>query len=366
MQVIQESEEEEEEDTIHAGVEGDHSNDNDDKSEEREIVFDEMSGSGPDWDPLETYQEGDNIPPTMEQDTETIHNEEPEVEAEAEDIGGNDGVGDIDSTGDEVDDNDEHPDDEKPTTTRSGRVSKAPTQYEPTLDAGQKYPVATSIEIKHNLLTQAVMDEQKWEYDKVEAAIMAQVMDKMNNDVEFRMSFGQQHILQKGLKLYKDRGYSAAMKELEQLHSRVCFVPVKMQNLSDAEKRHAMPVLMFLTEKRDGTIKGRMVANGAPTREWLSNEDSASPTASVESILLTGVIEAHEGRNVLTLDVPNAFIQAQMPEVKPGEERVVMKITGVIVDMLVNLDPKTYKGFVVYERGMKVCLLYTSPSPRDA
>lgn len=66
------------------------------------------------------------------------------------------------------------------------------------------------------------------------------------------------------------------------------------------------------------------------------------------------MIEAHEGRHVLTLDVPNAFIQALMPKVERGEERVMMKITGVLVDMLVKLDPKTYSGFVVYERGVKV------------
>jgi hypothetical protein len=28
--------------------------------------------------------------------------------------------------------------------------------------------------------------------------------------------------------------------------------------------------LMFLTEKRDKSVKGRMVYNGKPTREWLS------------------------------------------------------------------------------------------------
>jgi hypothetical protein len=34
--------------------------------------------------------------------------------------------------------------------------------------------------------------------------------------------------------------------------------------------------LMFLTEKRDKSVKGRMVYNGKPTREWLSQEDAAS------------------------------------------------------------------------------------------
>eukprot|EP00980_Cylindrotheca_fusiformis_P025108 scaffold13089_cov64-Cylindrotheca_fusiformis.AAC.1 len=82
-----------------------------------------------------------------------------------------------------------------------------------------------------------------------------------------------------------------------------------------------MEALMFLTEKRDGTIKGRMVYNGKPTRDWLSREDAASPTASLESVFLTATIDAHEGRDVMTADVPNAIIQTQMPEQKEGEDR---------------------------------------------
>jgi hypothetical protein len=78
-----------------------------------------------------------------------------------------------------------------------------------------------------------------------------------------------------------------------------------------------------------------MVYNGKPTREWLSREDSASPTAALQSIMLTAVIDAHEGCDVMTCDIPNAFIQALMPEVKDEDKRVMMKITGVLVDMLV-------------------------------
>ncbi|KAL7568952.1 hypothetical protein ACA910_000696 [Epithemia clementina (nom. ined.)] len=70
--------------------------------------------------------------------------------------------------------------------------------------------------------------------------------------------------------------------------------------------------------------------------------------------MLTGVIDAHEGRDVMTADVPNAFIQAPMPEVEPGDERVMMKITGVLVDMLVKLAPEVYGPFVVFENGKKV------------
>ena len=115
-----------------------------------------------------------------------------------------------------------------------------------------------------------------------------------------------------------------------------------------------MEALMFLTEKRDGRIKGRMVYNGKPTREWLSRDDAASPTAALESIMLTAVIDAHEERDVMCADVPNAFIQASMPDVKEGEERVMMKITGVLVDLLVELAPEVYGPYVVFENGRKV------------
>ena len=44
----------------------------------------------------------------------------------------------------------------------------------------------------------------------------------------------------------------------------------------------------------------------------------------------------------MTAYVPNAFIQAPIPEVTPGEDRVMMKFTGVLVDMLVQLSPEVY------------------------
>ena len=56
----------------------------------------------------------------------------------------------------------------------------------------------------------------------------------------------------------------------------------------------------------------------------------------------------------MTADVPNAFIQTAMPEPKEGEERVMMKITGVLVDLLVQMAPEIYGPYVVFENGRKV------------
>jgi hypothetical protein len=124
--------------------------------------------------------------------------------------------------------------------------------------------------------------------------------------------------------------------------------------MTQIELRKTQQALMFFGEKRDGTVKGRMVYNGKPTREWLSREDSASPTAALKSIMLTAVIDAHEERDVMTYDIPNAFMQALKPEVNDRDERVTMKITGVLVDMLVKLNPEVYGPYVVYEKNRKV------------
>jgi len=119
------------------------------------------------------------------------------------------------------------------------------------------------------------------------------------------------------------------------------------------ERKKAQIALAYLAQKRDNSIKGRTVYNGKPTREWLGREESASPTASLESIMLTTVVDALEGRDVMTTDIPNAFIQTPMPELD-DKDRVMMKITGVLVDILVNIALDEYQGYIVYENGRKV------------
>ena len=114
---------------------------------------------------------------------------------------------------------------------------------------------------------------------------------------------------------------------------------------------------MFLTEKRDGSVKGRMVYNGKPTREWLSKDDAARPTASLEAIMLTTVIDAKEGRDVMTADIPNAFIQTKLPDIKDGEDRVILKIIGVLVDLLVQMAPKVCGPCMVLENDKWVLYL---------
>ena len=101
-------------------------------------------------------------------------------------------------------------------------------------------------------------------------------------------------------------------------------------------------------------MKGRAVYNGAPTRAWLNKDEVSSPTVSTESVMITAVIDAKEGRDVMTNDIPNAFIQTHLEADPEDKDRIIMKITGVLVDMLVELAPEEYGPFVVIENGKKV------------
>ena len=86
--------------------------------------------------------------------------------------------------------------------------------------------------------------------------------------------------------------------------------------MTQKEKERVQQTLVLLTEKRNRDIKGHAVYNGKPTQEWLLREDTTSPTASLEGVFITSVIDAKEHRDVMYLDVPNAFIQAEIPNDK--------------------------------------------------
>jgi hypothetical protein len=119
-----------------------------------------------------------------------------------------------------------------------------------------------------------------------------------------------------------------------------------------------MRSLVFLTEKRDGTIKARSCADGSKQRSWMEREETSSPTAQVESILLTAIIDAKEGRDVMTVDIPNAFVQTNVPPTDNDGDRITMKITGPLVEMLVELDPEKCKNFVRLEGNIPILYVH--------
>jgi hypothetical protein len=153
--------------------------------------------------------------------------------------------------------------------------------------------------------------------------------------------------MKRGLKMFGERGETAVEAELQQLHDRKVMMPVDAETLSVEDKRKALEYLMFLKEKRCGKIKGRGCADGRKQRLYTTKEEASSPTVAIESILLSCVIDAEEGRHVATADIPSAFMQVDM------DEMVHMRLEGTMVDLLLKVAPE-YEPYVFMESGKKI------------
>ena len=92
------------------------------------------------------------------------------------------------------------------------------------------------------------------------------------------------------------------------MHERVRFRAVAVAELTRRERQRAQEGLMLLTRKKSGDVKGRLVYNGKGTRSWISREDKSRPIVLNKSLMLTCAIDAFQKRNIMSLDIPSAYI----------------------------------------------------------
>ena len=107
--------------------------------------------------------------------------------------------------------------------------------------------------------------------------------------------------VKQGIKAFGERGNDAMLKELHQLHERKALLPLRKEDMSFEQRKKALRYLMFLKEKRDGTIKARGCADGRSQREYTTKSDTSSPTVSLEAMMMSCTIVAKEGEYVLLL-----------------------------------------------------------------
>jgi hypothetical protein len=154
--------------------------------------------------------------------------------------------------------------------------------------------------------------------------------------------------LKKSLKEFGDAGISAVLTELKQLHNLRAMAPKSGNKMTHIEKKRALQYLMFLKKKRNGKIMGRGCADRRKQREYTKKEDASAPMVAIESVLLSCVIHAKESRDVATVDIPGAFLQADMVEM------VHMKLQGKMAELMVKLDQNMYQKYVQIEKGKQV------------
>ena len=158
-----------------------------------------------------------------------------------------------------------------------------------------------------------------------------------------------QYNLKPGLSNFGQRGQTAAIKELTQLHVMDTWKPIHAEKLTREEKMKALLSLLFLKEKRTVDIKGRACINGAPQRSYIPKEDAASPTVSMESTFITASITAHERRVVRCYDVPSAFVNTDV------DKEVIMVLKGDLAEMMIQVAPEVYQKYVAIDKkGKKI------------
>ena len=155
-------------------------------------------------------------------------------------------------------------------------------------------------------------------------------------------------------KLGKEVTYDAVRKELAQMLDRRVWQPVHKIEITD--KKLIIPSKLFLKEKynAEGTfekLKARLVAGGhREDRSVFSSNEITSPTIATQSIFTIAAIAAHEGRDVITGDVPGAYLHADMK----GD--LFMILPKELVTVLIEMD-ENYKKYVTFHGTIYVKLL---------
>ena len=90
-----------------------------------------------------------------------------------------------------------------------------------------------------------------------------------------------------------------------------------------------------MEESKHGQLQTE--ARNAPSQNTRRKMQPASPTVATDSIMITAAIDAHERRNVTTIDIPGAFLHAY------NVKETIMLLRGRLAELMVQVDPQIYQ-----------------------
>ena len=153
-----------------------------------------------------------------------------------------------------------------------------------------------------------------------------------------------------GIKKHGQAARDALTAEFAQLDYKGAYEPVHTRDLTEPQQKGALRIINLIKEKRDGCLKGRSVADGQPQRAFYTKEETSSPTATPESVLLTALVDAVEHRHVVVADVTGAYLNADM------DDFILIRLSGEDVDMMCDTNP-VYEDFITNDNGKKTLFL---------
>ena len=151
--------------------------------------------------------------------------------------------------------------------------------------------------------------------------------------------------------MFGDEGQAATKKEIEEnLLGMDAVNIVAPGDLNGKLCEKVLPYLMFLKCKRTGVVKLRGCCDGSGMREYISREDTRSPTVLTYVLMASCCIDAIEGRKVFTCDIPGAFLQSVWPKKRFP---TYLKFEGVMVDLILEIDPSLKNRVIYKNKGTK-------------
>jgi hypothetical protein len=155
-----------------------------------------------------------------------------------------------------------------------------------------------------------------------------------------------------GIEKHGQVAIEALFEEFTQLHDLGVFEPQHASKLSSPERQAALHVraISVVKENRCGRIKGRTVVDGRAQRKLYTKDETSSPTVSMDALMLSLLIDAHERRDVAVADVTGAYLHAHM------KDFTLLKMEGASVDIMYDVC-EHYKQFDCIENGKRVLYL---------
>jgi hypothetical protein len=149
----------------------------------------------------------------------------------------------------------------------------------------------------------------------------------------------------KAMRKHKNAALASMVKEISQLSDKHVFKPADISVMSKSQFASAIRSSMFLKEKffPNGDfekLKSRLVAGGhMQDRSLYGDDETSSPTVAVTSVFMVAAIAASERRMVATVDIPGAYLNADL-----GEAEIFMRLNSVEAGILIALDPTFQVG----------------------
>ena len=120
-----------------------------------------------------------------------------------------------------------------------------------------------------------------------------------------------QYGFQNGLKVFKEEGYKATMKELgKNLIGKNVIDMLPTNSVTSDMMKMSLSYLMFLKRKRSLEVKARGCADGRPQREYITKIELSLPCVKTHTLFLSCIVDSFENRCVVIADIPAAFLSA--------------------------------------------------------